>query len=163
MNDTIDKILKRLEGLERKVEDLKKIVSEKPVQAQEIPSTSIEELAKRTKVSEEKIREIFDLEGDTLTLLKTTGENEKEKTQNTTLLVLLGYKYIFNVEYNPTKEIKRNVAENSIAINNFATHLNEVIPSLIRRKGEARDKLTVYKLTLPGEVKARGLLTELCK
>ena len=60
------------------------------------------------------------------------------------------------------KEIKRNVAENNIPINNFATYINEMSPSLIRRKGKLRSPKTTYKLTPYGEAKARELIQIMC-
>ena len=93
-----------------------------------------------------------------MTVVKITGEKERDKTQNIALLVLLGYKYLLSKEEVLSQEIRRNVAENNIPLNNFATHLGDVTPSLIRRKGKLRSPKTTYKLTTLGESKARELI-----
>lgn len=123
----------------------------------------IKKLVKKTKVSEEKIREIFDLEDEILTVIKVNGSNPKEKTQSVSLLTLLGYKYFINKAEVSAQEIRRNVAENAIPLENFATYLNELVPSLIRRKGKARSPKTTYRLMVFGESKAKELIKQLCE
>lgn len=123
----------------------------------------IKKLVKKTKVSEEKIREIFDMEDEILTVIKVSGSNSKEKTQSVSLLTLLGYKYFINKAEVSTQEIRRNVAENAIPLENFATYLNELVPSLIRRKGKTKSPKTTYRLMVFGESKARELIKQLCE
>lgn len=123
----------------------------------------IKNLVKKTKVSEEKIREIFDLEDEILTVIKVNGSNPKEKTQSVSLLTLLGYKCFINKAEVSAQEIRRNVAENAIPLENFATYLNELVPSLIRRKGKAKSPRTTYRLMVFGESKARELIKQLCE
>ena len=106
---------------------------------------------------------VYDLEGNSLTIVKIFGEDDREKIKNITLLVLLGYKYILGNNEVLSKEIRRNVAENRISLNNFATYLKEITPSLIRRKGKLRSPNTIYKLTTLGEVSARDLLKKICE
>jgi hypothetical protein len=110
-----------------------------------------------------KIRELFDIEDKTLTSLKVVGEGEREKTRAISLVVLLGYKYLFGNEQLLSSELKRNVAANRIPVNNFATYLNEIIPSLILRKGKTKSRKTTYKLTLLGEAEAKEILKKLCE
>ena len=106
----------------------------------------------------DKFDEMFDKEKDTLTVIKHTGANDREKSQNIALLALFGYKIFFKQEEILSQEIRRNVAENGIALNNFATYLNELTPSLLRRKGELRSPKTTYRMTISGEVKAKELI-----
>jgi hypothetical protein len=120
-------------------------------------------LAKKTGVSEDKINAIFNVEGGLLTVLQASGSNPKEKTKSISLLTLLGYKYLLNKNDVLAQEIRRNVAENGIPLENFATHLNELVPSLIRRKGKVKSPKTMYRLMVLGESKARGLIKEVCK
>jgi hypothetical protein len=98
-----------------------------------------------------------------LTLLKIVGNNDEEKTQKASLVVLIGYKYFLGTKEILASEIKRNVAENRVSLNNFARNLNKIIPSLIRRKGKFRSRKTTYKLTPLGEAEARAVLKELCE
>jgi len=124
---------------------------------------NIEKLAQKIGVATDKVKELYDKEGDKLTLLKITGKDEREKTRKISLAVLLGYKYIFGNEEISATEIRRNVAENRVSLNNFATFLNEIIPSLIRRKGKPRSPKTTYKLTPLGEAEAKTALKKLCE
>ena len=162
--DEIVRINKRLDELEGRIKKLEKTASvEGGVEAHKIvtPKDNVTRLAEKAKVSEEDIKQIFDLEDNSLTLVKVIGEDDQERTRNVTLLVLLGYQYLFGIDEVLSIEIKRNVAENRIPVNNFATYLNEIIPSLIRRKGKLGSTKTTYKLTTVGEVKARELLKNL--
>jgi len=122
-----------------------------------------ERLYEKIGVNSEKIRELFDIENNSLTLLKVMGEDERDKTKKISLAVLLGYKYAFGNEQVLAKEIRRNVAENRMPVNNFATYLNEMIPSLIRRIGKPRSPKTTYKLTPLGEAEAKEILKKLCE
>lgn len=123
----------------------------------------IEIIAKKINVNPEKIKALFDMEDNSLTLLRVVGKGAKEKTRKVSLAVLLGYKHFFNNEQVLSKEIRRNVAENRIPLNNFAAYLNEIIPSLIRRKGKPKSPATTYRLTPLGEAEAREVLKELCE
>lgn len=122
----------------------------------------IKKLIQKTGISEGKLSEIFDIEDEILTVVQIYGSNSKEKTQNISLLVLLGYKYFLNSEAVSAQEIRRNVGENGIPLENFATYLNELVPSSIRRKGKPKSPKTTYRLTIFGESKARELIRQLC-
>lgn len=164
--EEIIKIKKKLEEHEKRIANLEKNISKKQEHKEretlEIKE-GIERLTRKIGVPEEKIKELFDFEGNTLTSVKVIGKNEKEKTQNIVLIVILGYKYFYGIEEILAKEIKRNVAENRISINNFATHLKEITPSLIRKKGVPKSPKTIYKLTVLGESTAREILKKLCE
>lgn len=167
-DEDIAEIKKKLEGLEKRLEEHRKRISvleslkEKPKIFKE-PTSGMEKLAEKANVSKECIERIFDIEENALTLTKVIGKDEEEKTQNISLLVLLGYEYFFEKDGVIASELRRNVAENRIPVNNFATHLNEIIPSLIRRKGKPRSPKTTYKLTISGKSTARELIKKLCK
>ena len=156
--NVISEIKDKLEDHEKrikKIEDfIKNLESKPPIEE----LSGIKKLSKKTGVNEKVLKEIFDVEDDQLTVVKITGEKERDKTQNIALLVLLGYKYLLSKEEVLSQEIRRNVAENNIPLNNFATHLGDVTPSLIRRKGKLRSPKTTYKLTTLGESKARELI-----
>lgn len=126
----------------------------------------VTELVKKTGVNEEKIRELFDFEKDSLTVLEPSsklGKNYKERTKNIALLVVLGYKYFFGKDEIFSQEIKRNVEENGIPTNNFATYLNEITPSFIRRKGKIKSPKTAYRMTVLGESTGKELIKQLCE
>jgi len=164
-NDEIKKIKETLEEHERRIKFLEGILpSLKSEEATSVEGRmDIEKLAEKVGVGSQKLRELFDTENNTLTLLKVIGEDEKEKTQKISLVVLFGYKYFFSDEQILSTEIRRNVAENRVPVNNFATYLNEMIPSLIRRKGKPKSPKTTYKLTLLGEAEAKEILKKLCE
>lgn len=163
-SDEIKKIKETLEEHEKRIEFLEGMLA--GLKGEEVTPlgsmAGIEKLAKKIDVNADKVKELFDVEDQTLTLLRVAGTDEGEKTQSVSLIVLLGYRYFFDKEEILSKEIRRNVAENRIPLNNFATYLNEIIPSLIRRKGKPKSPKTTYKLTVSGEVKAREKLKELC-
>lgn len=159
-----DAVKRQLEDHEKRILGLEKILGEgKKEEPHEIarPKNGIKRLAAKISISEEDIKKIFDLEENSLTLVKVIGEDDKERTKSLTLLVLLGYQYLFGVGEVLSHEIKRNAAENRIPVNNFATYLNEITPSLIRRKGKPGSTKTAYRLTTSGEVEARELLKNL--
>lgn len=106
---------------------------------------------------------LFDIEGELLTVIKVSGNNTEEKTQNITLLTLLGYKERLNKEKVLASEIRRNVAINKIPIENFGTYVNELIPQSILRIGKAKSKQVAYKLTNFGNAKAKELQKEIFK
>ena len=95
-------------------------------------------------------------------MLKVEGNDEADKTKKITLMALLGYKYVFSNENVLSKEIRRNVAESRIPLNNFATYLNEMIPSLIRRIGKPKSNKTKYRLTPSGESEAKEMVRQMC-
>ena len=166
---TSKEIRKILIEHEKRIQKLEKIIKGKDEfsverQRDEVKELkSIQNLAKKSKVHEKCLKELFDIENNGLTLLKIVGQDELEQTKNATLLVLLGYKYIFGNNEIGAKEIRRNVAENRVTLNNFATHLNKIIPKLVRRKGKLKSPRTKYKLTVPGEVEAKVLLQKICE
>jgi hypothetical protein len=164
-NDEIKKIKERLEGHEKRIKSLEDMLARSKVgEATPIEGkANIEKLAQKIGVATDKVKELYDIEGDKLTLLKVTGKDEREKTRKISLAVLLGYKHIFGNEELSATEIRRNIAENRVPLNNFATFLNEIIPSLIRRKGKPRSPKTTYKLTPAGEAEAREALKKLCE
>jgi len=156
---------KRLEDHEKRIADLENHIKHKKETTIALSETNrdINKLATKLEVSADKFHEIYDVENETITILKFVGDKDKEKTQNIALLTLLGYKYFFNREEILSQEMRRNVAENGIALNNFATYLNELAPSLVRRKGEMKSPKTTYRLTVFGESKAKELLKSIIK
>ena len=165
MSDEFSKIKEKIMEHEKRIKALEDaFAGSKTEEVKTLQSrTNIKKLAKKIKVSPERIEELFDIENNTLTLLKIAGKDGEEKTQKTSLAVLIGYKYFLGSTEILASEIKRNVAENRVSVNNFATYLNEIIPSLIRRKGKSRSRKTTYKLTPLGEAEARAVLKELCE
>ena len=166
-NEKIIEIKKKLEEHEKRIQELEKVFRISKAGKQKVyvrdSKEGIERLAKKTAIAKERIQEIYDLEEDSLTLVKIVGKGDREKTINATLLILSGYKYIFGKDEISSQEIRRNVAENRIPLNNFSTYLNKIIPSLIRRKGKLRSPETIYRLTLLGEAEAKELLKKLCR
>lgn len=148
---------KRIKSLEEK--------SQRPTiqKTASLEGLSFEKLAEKVGTSTEKLEGLFDTENGTLTLLKVAGEDEAERTKKISLVVLWGYKCLFGDEKVLSTEIKRNVAENRIPVNNFATYLNEMIPSKIRRIGKPKSPKTTYKLTPFGEAEAKEIVKELCR
>jgi hypothetical protein len=165
MSEEIKKIKEILENHETRIKSLEnRIPSPKSEEIAFVEAKiDFEKLAKKIGVSTEKLKELFDMANNALTLLKVAGKDEVEKTKKISLVVLLGYKYFFGNEQVLSKEIRRNVAENRIPVNNFATYLNEMIPSLIRRIGKPKSPKTTYKLTPLGEAEAKEIIKELCK
>jgi len=164
-NNELKKIKEMLQGHEKRIKFLENIFTN--LKSEEITllegRADIEKLAKKIGVNSKKVRELFDIENNTLTLLKIVGKDDREKAQKISLAALLGYKYFLGNEKVLSKEIRRNVAENRVPVNNFATYLNEIIPSLIRRIGKSRSPKTTYKLTPLGEAEAKEILRKLCE
>lgn len=164
-NNELKKIKEMLQEHEKRIKSLEDIFTNS--KSEEITPlegrADIEKLAKKIGVNSEKVRELFDIENNTLTLLKIVGKDDREKAQKISLAALLGYKYFLGNEKVLSKEIRRNVAENRVPVNNFATYLNEIIPSLIRRIGKSRSPKTTYKLTPLGEAEAKEILRKLCE
>ena len=157
----INQIKKELEYLRKRMSELENSMKTKKPEILEKSENGVQQLAKKANVSEEKIREMFDFENNTLTLVKVIGKNLKEKIQNASLLVLFGYKYRFNKIELLSQEIRRNVGENGIPLENFATYLNELVPSSVRRKGKPKSPKTTYRLIPSGEFKAKELIKKL--
>ena len=143
---------------DRRIAELEKILKGK----KEVPvieeKTGLQKLATKLGIPIDKFDQIFDKEESTLTIIKYAGSNDREKTQNIALLTLFGYKIFFGQEEVMSQEIRRNIVENRISLNNFGTYINEFTPSLLRRKGELRSPKTTYRLNIQGEVKARELI-----
>jgi predicted RNase H-like nuclease (RuvC/YqgF family) len=165
MTDSVEilKIREKLEEHEKRITYLEKFFAE-PKKSESIrtekSSIPISKWAEKLSISKDRIEELFDIENDSLTLVKVSGKDDKEKTKNVTLLALLGYKYLLGKNDILSQELRRNVAENRIPVNNFATYINDITPSLIRRKGVARSPKTTYKLQSLGEAEAKQLLKE---
>lgn len=155
------KILGKLEDYGKRISELENSGKTKKLEIPEKFEDEIQQLTKKVNISEEKIKEIFDFENDTLTLVKIIGSNVKEKIQNATLLVLFGYKYRFNKVEVLSQEIRRNVSENGIPLENFATYLNNLVPSSVRRKGKSKSPKITYRLIPSGEFKAKELIKKL--
>lgn len=151
----IIKIKKTLDNQEKRISRLEETKSTSPLVAK--PSASLQ-LFKKTGISADKMKEVFDLEGDILTVIKSTGKDDEEKTRNITLLTLIGHQYFMGENQVSSGEIRRNVAENHISLNNFGSYLKKIIPTLIIRKGKPKSPKTSYRLTVSGDVKARELI-----
>jgi hypothetical protein len=158
--DEISRLKAIVDDHERRIQSLEQqqLISKAEVSFERDRTPGLEKLAQKSQVDPEKMDELFDVEGGCLTVLKAVGADEKEKTQNIALLTLMGYKYLVGAQEVLSGEIKRNVAENGVAVNNFSSHLNQMSPSLVRRKGKTRSPKTAYRLTSVGEVRARQLI-----
>jgi hypothetical protein len=163
--DETRKIKETLEDHEKRIKSLEDrfLIAERKEVAPSADGIGFKKLAEKLGVDVKKLEGVFDIDANSLTLLKVSGEDVTEKTKNISLVVLLGYKYYFGNEKLLSKEIRRNVAENRIPVNNFATYLNGMIPSLIRRIGKRKSPKTTYKLTPLGEAEAKEITKEFCK
>jgi len=155
------KIQKQLEDHEKRIEDLERVLIEE--REEERPAIGkftggIKRLAEKIGVTEDDIKKIFDIEEKYLTLTYVIGTDDREKTVNTTLLVLLGYKYFFGMNDVLSQEIRRNLAENRVSLGSYSYYLSAITPSLVRRKGKVRSPNTTYRLTTLGEAEAREAL-----
>jgi len=165
----INEIENRLREYEERLSKLESAFQSRPL-SEDIASGRNKELAKRINVDEEKLNQLLDKlfhieKENILTVIEPSeklGKNDKERTKNITLLTLLGYKYFFGKDEIFSQEIRRNVAENNVPLNNFGSYLNELVPSFIRRKGKLKSPKTTYKLTVLGKSKARELIKKLC-
>ena len=164
-SDELKKIKEKLENHEKRIQILENMIPS--LRSEEVKPTevkkNIERLAKKIGVDREKIEQLFDISSNSLTLLKVIGDNDRERTKMISLVVLLGYKYFFGNEQILSTELRRNVAENRVSVNNFAAYINELIPSLIRRIGKPRSPKTAYKLTTLGEAETKEIIKRLCK
>lgn len=134
-----EEIIKRFEALEGRIS---KLEGGGAIQKDSIPCAT---------------ETIFEDEGDKRIVTQVVGENTEEKTQNLTLLNLLGYKKK-GVEDVYSSVIKENVAMHGVPLENFATHIKKLIPQSILRKGKPGSKKATYRLTTFGEAKAKKLL-----
>lgn len=160
MNEEVKDLQDKLQDHEKRIAALEQLVGDKKTEAQLFGNEgmNIEKLASKIGIPSDRLNEVFDIEGNILTVIKYIGDKDRDKTQNISLLTMLGYKYFFQQEDVLSQEIRRNVAENNIALNNFGTYLNELSPSLLRKKGELRSPKTAYRLTVLGEAKAKELI-----
>jgi len=159
--DIIEKIKKQLEEHAGRIQELERIlIGERREERHTIgkPTEAIKRLAEKAKVSEEDIKKIFDLEENSLTLVKVIGEDNEERTKSLTLLVLLGYKCFFDMNDVLSQEIRRNLAENRVSLSSYSYYLNAITPSFVRRKGKVKSPKTTYRLTTLGEAEAREVL-----
>ena len=163
MTDEIEEIRQILNKHENRIKALEAKYIRKMPQVAEAEEHSLEKLAEKVGTSTDKLQELLDIEDNALTLLRITGSDEGDRTKRISLVVLLSYRYVFGNDKVLSKEIRRNVAENRIPVNNFATYLNEMIPSLIRRIGKLKSPTTTYKLTPLGEAEAKTIVKELCQ
>jgi len=163
MSEELKQIIDKIQNLEKRITELEAIIKSKKsenvlvIEKEDV----IKKLATKIGVSDDKFNEVFDIEPDIITVLKFKGTNVKEKSQSIMLLTLLGYKYFKDRIEILSQEIRKNVAENGIPLDNFSTYINELSPQLVRRKGELKSPKTTYKLTVLGESKAKELLKEL--
>jgi len=110
----------------------------------------------------QKIFEVYDKDEDCIiTIINSVGTYIKDKVQNIALLTLFGYKLFFGQEEVLSQEIRRNVTENKITLNNFAKHLDELSPKFLRKPRFLRGSETPYRLTRLGENKARDLIKKI--
>jgi hypothetical protein len=159
MSET-EKILK---DHENRILALEKAILKHSVEEVISETFGIEKFSAKLNLEVEKLRSIYDVEGSSLTVLQACSQEDPEKIKNITLLALLGYKNILGKDRILSKEIRRNVTENRIPVNNFSTYVNELIPSQIRRIGKPKSSITMYKLTPLGEAEAKEIVKELCK
>jgi hypothetical protein len=162
----IKEIKNKLVEIEKRIQQLEKPPAEHAKSMENKSSdmkSGLAELSKNVGVSEENIKKIYDLEQGSFTLVKIMGEDDREKIKNMALLVLLGNKYLLGNDEVLSQEIRRNVAENKIPQDNFATCLNKITPTLIRKKGKIRSPKTTYRLTTLGKANAKDLLNKACE
>lgn len=163
--DELQKVYKILSEHEKRLKELESIIDQLRKRIEEVNKVKevpgFQKLSKRTGIHESILKKLFDVEDESITLLDIIGESYKQKIQNATLVILLAYKYILGIEEVLAQEIRRNIAELGIPLNNFANYLKEIIPTLIRRKGRPRSPKTIYKLTVQGEVRAKEILKTL--
>jgi septal ring factor EnvC (AmiA/AmiB activator) len=154
----IEKIEERIQNHEERISKLERIPS-----AEKIVEPGLQKFSEFVQLSEEVIKNIFDFDfsESKLTPLKPIGVGTKEKTQSIVLATLLAYKHVFGKTEIPASELRRIVEENRIPADNFARNLNEIIPSLIRRKGEGSK--TSYKLTTAGKKEAKEIVRKMAE
>lgn len=163
-NNEFLEIMRKVENHEKRIGELENILKKtnlkKTVSQEEVKE--LDKLIKKTGINKSKLDEVYDVESDQLTVVKTIGEDSKEKIKNIVLLVLLGYKYLLGIDNVLSQEIRRSVSENGLPCDNFGTYINEMSPSLIRRKGKMRSPRTLYRLLPLGETRARETLSKTC-
>jgi len=104
---------------------------------------------------------IFEIEENKIIVTNYIGKNTEEKTQNITLLTLLGYKQKMDKIDISSSKIKENVALHEVPLENFGTHIKKLIPQSIIKKGKRGSTKITYRITVFGEAKAKKLLKEL--
>jgi hypothetical protein len=154
-DNELEEIKQRLEEHEKRIQEL-----ESRIGGEEGPPTlrrpkGVDALAGRAGVEETNIREIYDIEPETLTVVQGLGDTARERTQSIALLALVGYKFLFGKDDVLAQEIRRNVADNGVSLTDFAKHMNEISPQLVRRIGKTKSPKTKYRLTTLGEARAR--------
>ncbi len=102
--------------------------------------------------------DIFEIDGDNIIVTRFLGEKTGDKTKNIALLTLLGYKLKLKQDKVLAKKISDNVAINQVGVENFATHMNKLIPKYVLRFGKPKSTKTQYKLTKFGEAFATKIL-----
>jgi hypothetical protein len=164
-----DRLIEKMSDIQRVLKDhenrilaLEKALSKYSVKEVISEVNGFEKFSIKLNLDLEKIRNIYEIDESSLVVLRSCGEDDRERIKNITLIALLGYKYIFGEEKVLSKEIRRNVMENRIPVNNFSTYINELIPSQIRRIGKVKSSTTRYKLTPLGEAEAKGIIQKLC-
>jgi len=134
-------------------EELKKILEN-----HEDRLNKLESSGNPTVQNEEPSEDVFAVENEKVIVTRFVGSSVLEKTQNISLLALLGYKSKLGKEKVLANEIRENVATNGIPLENFGTHIKKLIPQSILKFGKAGK--TSYKLTTFGDAKAKKLLLE---
>ena len=125
--------------------------------------STLEGLSKRGNIipREKSLNEIFEEHEGKIIITQVIGDTPKEKTKNIVLLSLLGYKQKLGEVDVPASKLRENVAIHGIPLENFGTHVKELIPQSIIKKGKRGSNQVTYKLTLFGEAKARNLLKDI--
>ena len=171
LKELVEELQQRVTVLEQKVRAL--IVSElKRVTSVGEPATTginsngpskatVEGLSVKLSVTTNELSELFDIEGQSMTLTKLPSCEIKEKTQQSVLALLVGYKYVIGLGEVPSIQLRKNIAEHGVSIANFATYVKELEPSLLKRKGKAKSPKTAYRLTILGEAKGREIIKSL--
>lgn len=162
----MEELKRRIEKIEEKIREHEERISklEKSPPLETIAEPSLEKFSKFVQLPEEIVKKIFDFDFSELKLtpIKPIGANAKEKTQNIVLVALLAYKYVFGKTEILAAELRRIVVENGLPAN-FSPRINEIIPSLIRRKGALKSPKTSYKLTAVGEMKAKEIVKKMAE
>ncbi|PIU88860.1 hypothetical protein COS64_02215 [archaeon CG06_land_8_20_14_3_00_37_11] len=156
MNES-DEIKKKIKNINDRLIMLENIIKKKTNKYME-SEKNLDYLSKKVNASITLLKQIFEFEGDNIMLLKIPGVDTKKQIQESTLLILLAFKYYIKKEEILSTEIKKILSEHGIPLNNFATHLKEIIPLFIRTIGKKKSTNISYRLTIPGEVRAVEIL-----
>jgi len=162
MNElSLSDLIKIVKDHESRLTSLEQLVQKGTDQEKKLIGHNLEMLSQQAGISIEKLNELFDFESEKLTILKLKGKDTKDKTLNLSLIVLFAYKYYFGKDDLKTQELRRNAQENGLSVGHFGDYLNELIPMYIRRIGKARSVSILYRITGPGETKAKELFKEM--